>query len=273
MTVGVVIPCAPNREENLRAVLGSLEAQTVAPDRTVVVFDGPTARRWVPPRDDLEVVVAARFVPGETEQLRNVGARLLGTDAVWFVDSDIILAPEALKRLLEKWRPGRVVIGPYDWMGPDCREPQPDNRSDPRWGMFGEERWEDPEYASTGQLNVGLACFGGNLLWDLAEFKRLGGFWNMVHRGEDGELGLRAVAHGVPIQCAPDARGWHMWHPVDRERIHRENERNIPLIDRRHPWIKGEGVLVVERDGKRFEQVCGRCGASVSTIEYWAHEC
>jgi hypothetical protein len=158
-------------------------------------------------------------------------------------------------------------------MGPGRREPDPENFSDPRWEMFREERWFDPEYASTEQLNVGLACFGGNLMWDLREFLRLGGFWNEVHRGEDGELGLRAVAHGVPIQCAPRARGYHMWHPVDIGRITRENERNIPLIDARHPWIKGEGVFVVEKDGKRFAQTCGRCGAEVSTLEYYGHRC
>jgi hypothetical protein len=276
MSVGVVIPCGAGREDNLRAVLGSLEEQTVKPTHTVVVFDGPEADRPLPHRTDLNAVVAPRFIPGKTEQLRNVGVRALpeGTDAVWFVDSDIIMAPEALQCMLEKWCQGRIVIGPYDWMGPGTRKPQPDNRSDPRWEMMWEDRWKDPRYASTGQLNVGLACFGGNLMWDRRRFEEMGGFWNQIHRGEDGELGLRAVTYGIPITCAPEARGWHMWHEVDLPKVRKENERNIPMIDARHKdLLFSGGVFVVEQDGRRFAQTCGRCGAEVSTLEYWGHRC
>lgn len=273
MNVGVVIPCGEGREENLRAALGSLEQQSVPPAQVIVVFDGPRSRRWIPP--GCTEVVAPKFVPGKTEQLRNVGVRHLREeiDRVWFVDSDIILAPDALERVVEAAASERIVIGPYDWMPEGRRTPMYDLFNDPRWEMFREDRWKDPTYASREQLNVGLACFGGNLNWDRKLFEEMGGFWNEVHRGEDGELGLRAVAHGIPITCAPGARGWHLWHPVDLPKIERENEHNIPMIDARHPWIKGEGVFVVDRDGKRFAQTCGSCGAEVSTLEYWGHRC
>jgi hypothetical protein len=101
-------------------------------------------------------------------------------------------------------------------------------------------------------LNVGLACFSGNLIWPLLDFKRIGGFWNELHHGrcEDGELGLRAVAQGIPISYASLARGWHLDHPTDVAEKMRRNARDVPMLNERHPWVAGHDVFVVEEDGR-----------------------
>jgi glycosyltransferase involved in cell wall biosynthesis len=235
-TVGVVIPVGRGREENLRAVLGSLEQQRTKPDQIVVVFDGPDAVRWIP--EGPTVVVVPKHQPG-MEQPRNAGVDALrdDIDIVWFIDSDVIVDPGALEAITRVWRPGRVVICPYEWMGPGCREPQHDLYCDMRWEMFREERWADPEYASVGEWNVGLACFSGNLAWDREAFERIGGFWSEIHHGrcEDGELGLRTVAARTPITCAPDARGWHMHHDINTEWVLAANARDVPMINERYP--------------------------------------
>lgn len=273
--VGVVVPVGPGREENLRACLASLECQTVGPYQVLVVFDGPESAVSLPHRESLShVTLLEKHTPGQ-EQPRNAGVRALDPrcEAVWFVDCDILLAPDALERMLEKWRIGRVVIGPYDWLLPGQRTSDSGLHNDPRWAMFEEERWRDPEYESVGQLNVGLGCFSGNLLWDRKEFERVGGFWNELHHGraEDGELGLRAVAHRIPIAIAPEARGWHLEHPVNVDLALERNERDVPMLNARHPWVQDEGLHIVEEDGLRFDQTCPRCGESVNSILYWQH--
>jgi GT2 family glycosyltransferase len=238
-TVNVVIPVGAGREDNLRRCVAALAAQADPVECITVVFDGPEAA--VTDLDSggipLTGLICQKHQPG-MEQPRNIGATSVsGNDIVWFVDSDVILDPAASAAIRAAWAPGRIVIAPYDWMGPGCTEPQPDLFNDMRWDMFREERWADPAYASVGEWNVGLACFSGNLAWDLEAFEAIGGFWSEIHHGrcEDGELGLRAVAARTPITCAPAARGWHVHHEVNTEWVLAANARDVPLINERHP--------------------------------------
>lgn len=273
---GVVIPVGPGRQENLVACLDALRHQTVLPREVVVVFDGPEARfpLELSAPFKLSAVTIQRHAPGQ-EQPRNVGVRHLGPECrvVWFLDSDVIVDPGALVSLLSHWSPGRIVIGPYEWLPPQQRTPVSQLFNDPRWPMFREPRWQDAAYQSEGELNVGLACFSGNLLWDVSEFKRVGGFWSEIHHGrcEDGELGLRAVAEGIPISCAPAARGYHLYHQINHALALERNARDVPMLNARHPWVEGSDLFVVDRDGKRFEELCGSCNNLVNTGEIWEH--
>lgn len=271
MYVSCVIPVGGGREDNLVRCLTSLENQEDGGvDEIVLVYDGCEPVNW----PYVKHVCLTKHQPG-LEQPRNEGVWTTSdrADYVWFVDSDLVFASDAFVKIREFATPGGITIGPYDWLPPGITEPTPDLYSDPRWPMFHEDRWQDPSYESRGELNVGLACFSGNLLWDVKEFERIGGFWNDIHhaRCEDGELGLRAVAEGVPIKVAATARGYHVDHPRNVEYAMRCNERDVPMLNARHPWVQGEGLFVVERDGKRFDQLCPACGQLINTGEYWAH--
>lgn len=278
---GVVIPVGPGRLENLVQVIECLVAQTRKPEAIVFVHDGMEAAGRIGGLEiDHKQIIVGKHEPGR-EQPRNAGVRHLtehwpDLNAVWFLDSDIIFAPDALAQLVKAWEAadhGRIIMAPYDWLEPGQREIHPEIRNDPRWAMFFERQATDPVGESIGELNVGLGCFSGNLMWPIDEFKRIGGFWSEIHHGrcEDGELGLRAVAHGIPITTCPGARGYHLWHPIDQDRAIRCNERDVPMLNARHPWVQGEGVLVVERDGRRFEQRCDRCEQVVNTLDWWTH--
>ena len=272
--IGCVIPVGDGREENLKLCLQSIMGQTRRPDEIVVVFDGPSAVIESPPVLDINIkwaVTPEKYSPGK-EQPRNVGVWALeDCDAVWFVDSDVIVGTECLENLEYKWRPGRVVVGPYEWLPPGQKIPDWELFNDGRWPMFEEDRWKDPEWACIGDISVGLGSYSGNLLWDVPAFKRVGGFWNVLTRGEDGELGLRSVALGVPIQVEPDARGWHVWHEVNLPYILECNAYSVPLIDERHPWVQGKGIFMVDEDGKRFDQLCPTCNTLINTGAYWEH--
>lgn len=274
MEIGVVIPVGPGREENLRQVLGCLERQSEVPRAIVVVRDGPDAPE--PDGHVADVVVhAPKHEPG-MEQPRNIGVRALDGLAthVAFLDSDVIVEPDWLEELYYAVEQGphedRIVVAPYEWMPPGQRHPMHALFNDPRWEQI---RANPPDRAITGDLSAGLACFSGNLLWPVSEFERVGGYWQELHHGrcEDGELGLRAVAMDVPISFAAEARGWHVYHDVDLDRVFRINARDVPLINERHPWVQEGGVFVAERDGARFEVRCPRCGEVMFTNAWWAH--
>jgi hypothetical protein len=297
MNTGVVIPVGPGRRENLDAVLRSLALQTVRPRIVILICDGEEA--WLPedpgilhavPGVPLAILRAPKHEPG-MEQPRNLGARLMtdlpkqderfaGITHVWFLDSDVIVGSNCLETfeqaMLQYPKDAQpILIGPYDWLAPGSRLPYGDvGKQDDRWASFNANPpWE----ARTRDLSMGLACFSGNLVWPVDRFVEVGGFWNELHHGrcEDGELGLRAVAMGIPIAMVGKARGWHLDHPRNMGWIAETNAIDVPKIRDRHPWRElgegGEELFVVDEDGKRFNVRC-RCGAEFNTAEIWNHQ-
>ncbi len=297
----VVIPVGPGRLDNLLLCLESLAVQTIVPDLLVMVGDGPEATRDAElaldrnrdhPIKDIEVVEAPKHEPG-LDQPRNRGVRAVQEintrnammrwkrpqTHVWFLDSDLIVDPGAYAAIFREIDrvTDRILVCPYDFMPPGEREPMPDYRQDMRWQSFDDH---DPDEVLLEDLSAGLACFSGNLVWPIAQFVHVGGFWNELHHGrcEDGELGLRAVACGVPIGFVREARAWHLWHGGDPapngdwvEWATGVNAVDVPKIDARHHWLHGEGLFVVEEDGKRFNVRC-RCGWEGNTAEIWNHK-
>lgn len=284
--VGMVIPVGGGRNENLEAVLASLTEQVPASQferlvkRIVLVYDGAKHEidlDGIPcPNVPISILELDKHSPGD-EQPRNIGVRTLTelspeVSHVWFLDSDVILDPvaSASYEAALTLNPNRILIGPYEWLPPGARHRVSQIRNDPRWASF--EAHGSAETV-TEDLSAGLGCFSGNLLWPIKEFERVGGFWNEIHHGrcEDGELGLRAVAMGVPIGFVRDARGFHLDHDRNHEWIEAANMRDVPMLNARHPWVQGSGLFMVEKDGRRFDAKCS-CGWEGNTMEIWDHQ-
>lgn len=298
MKIGVVIPVGPGRKENLAAVLSCVASQGTPPAAVVVVEDGDalggdriligeTPEQVAFWKERTLHVRAPKHEPG-MEQPRNLGVRTLRarTDMpvcthVWFLDSDVVVEPDCLETIelaLEQADQDRILVCPYDWLGPGLRPhagftfplEYHDLHNDPRWPSF--EKY-DPDEAVTNDLSAGLACFSGNLVWPIERFERVGGFWSEIHHGrcEDGELGLRAAAMGVPISFARDARGWHLHHEVNTALAVERNARDVPMLNARHPWVEGTAVFMVDRDGAAFDVSCPNCHEQIPTILWWQH--
>jgi hypothetical protein len=197
----------------------------------------------------------------------------------------------------------RILAGRYDWLAEGAVGPlEGIAEVDPRDASF---RQFSPLQVFKGDLSAGLACFSGNLVWPVRGFQRVGGFWNEIHHGrcEDGELGLRAVKMGLPISYVGIAVANHHWHPRSAALAMEWNERDVPMLNERHPWVESrcscghqktmhmepnhrgvckecsceefeQAIFVVEQDGKRFDARCSvlDCDWSGNTAGIWAHE-
>jgi GT2 family glycosyltransferase len=281
MKTAVVIPVGPGRLENLQQVLLCLAEQTVKPDVIAVVCDGPEAAFEMEAPTypiPLAILNADKHEPG-LEQPRNIGVQLLRDmeadfTHVWFLDTDVIVGADCLEMFEDAMQVepiDRILVGPYDWMAPGQREPHPELFNDPRWPSF---HAHEPFEMLTNDLSAGLACFSGNLIWPIAEFERVGGFWNDLHHGrcEDGELGLRAVSMQVPISFVKEARGWHLYHDFDPAAVEARNARDVPMLNERHPWVQGQGVFMEDAEGKRFSVKCPDCSQEFPSSQIWAHK-
>lgn len=269
METAVVIPVGPGRGENVTAVLESLVVQTKQPKLVVLCCDGedtwihggafslPTATLNLPkhePGMEHPRSAGVRLV----QKLRDESPRFEDITHVWFLDSDVIVLPDCLQKIEEevaRGGEGGVYACPYEWLPPGVREPRLDLRNDPRTEMFAEHVQGTRHYED---LSKGLGCFSGNLVWEIGEFARVGGYWEEIHHGrcEDGELGIRAVAMGTPVGLIPEARGWHLFHdfnPHYREHI---NSIDVPKINHRHPWVEGRCVCTKPLVEHAIDGIC-----------------
>lgn len=277
--VGVVIPTCRGREENLKLVLSSLDAQTRLPLQVVIVYDGCDPFDVGPHPYPIRHVMIEKHSPGH-EQPRNVGVRHLQVSCpeaayAWFLDGDIMVGPECLE---EYYRAHvvcggepHIILGPYFFLPAGQQGIRPEvpldtyrNISFQQYGV---------EHILRSELGSGLACFGGNMVWPIERFMEVGGFHPDLHHGrcEDGELGLRAASLGIGISFAAKARGYHQYHDVDYISARRKNERDVPLLNSIHPWVEGKGLIVTAEDGARFDFKCPTCDVQVNSLLYWEH--
>jgi hypothetical protein len=290
----VVIPCTLDRLSNVVRVLDALSYSSIQPDKVVIVCDGFTPGNkldGIPEiasfNHNLVCLPTDKHEPGK-EQPRNVGVHYLqnATDSeyVWFLDSDCVPHYEAAQAYKDAWylNPDlrRIFIGPYDYLPKNDTQPYEKIKNDPRWAAFDVAQNSD---VHINDISIGLACFGGNLVWPIKDFITLGGFWNDLHMGrcEDGELGIRACAAQIPMSLVKEARAYHIWHEGNNEKTGmpsttaqklKANKRDVPMINERHPFVQDRGLVVADEDGKRFDQRCPDCGDLINTGIYWSHK-
>jgi len=179
---------------------------------------------------------------------RNLGARLsdIHSDALYFLDSDVLLPPNRIQLLIEAWEkdpdPNRVIIGPYHYLQTPIADTLADfphewykralsnYNPDIRWESF---NTHPVESKNTG-LGMALACFGGSLLIPRHLFFKTGGYDESVTSGmEDGEFGLTLWETGAVFSLHKEILGWHHPHEIVPGRTS-DIPGMIEYIDRKH---------------------------------------
>lgn len=268
--ISVIIPTF-NRAQNLTLTLSALDQQTEAPGEVIVVDDGSTDRT-------LDVVASfakklkLRYVwhPHEGFQAglsRNEGARLARGSALLFIDSDVLLEPNAMHHYnnLVKANPTAILAGRYDWMPPMAITPEDVYKrwhqivqqelpaidlQEPPVGIIGIDPRAQSVSRFTGQVvtkGYCLALFSGNIVYPTEQFWALGGFDEAMvgHGGEDCELAMRAEEHHYPVIFTEKPIGYHVYHSRNQAQNEIEVARNIAYIRTKHDLV-ALGVVPAE---------------------------
>ncbi|MFH8568157.1 glycosyltransferase family 2 protein [Streptomyces sp. NPDC017993] len=108
-TVTVIVP-AHNEEEGLPATLRSLAAQTLPPDRILVVDDASTDRTGEVAASHGVTVLRPPDNLGSKAKAQNYALPLCTTDLVLAVDADTVLAPDYIETVVPVFDDPRVTI-------------------------------------------------------------------------------------------------------------------------------------------------------------------
>jgi GT2 family glycosyltransferase len=211
MLVSVVVP-VHNRPALLRTCLDSLAAQTYEDWEGVVVDDGSS--------EDVASVVEGRDPRIRSVRQDNAGpsvARNRGVehargDAILFLDSDDVLLPDALSRLVGALRDTPEADVSYGWFylmtgegaprSMVCMREQPASSVDSPWPnaeapAYGLDADGDP----TAALLLDDALVMGSALIRSEAVERIGGFDPEVEYMEHWDFYLRLAAAGASFAC------------------------------------------------------------------------
>lgn len=238
LELSVIIPVGDGREVNLNLVLFALANQTFKGFEVIICCDGTVG---VEPAlleryKHLNLVYSWEPRKGQVNLgavNRNRGARVARTKQYVFIDSDVVLNPNALEAYIEGfWNfPVRVICGPYNWL-PPMRVTTDDLTN--RWIDFitsSLPRTHEPPYSH----NVGadprplpwhkvspdaLFCdyrrsimmLSGNFAVHRNVFRGAGGFWESLQYGIDGAFGLAVYRAGFSWSFDGRAVGYHLYH-------------------------------------------------------------
>ena len=254
-----------NRRNNLWLTLHGLAYQTCKDFEVVVCDDGSTDS----PLDILGgfdkyfPVKYYRHARGGYRVClaRNQGVRLSRQDTthIWFLDSDVVLNPQAVENAygILRARPGVVVAGRYDWLR--ARETTPALIKD--WEAFKDVYTRDDGRTAPWNDTVEVPCSGaarsGNLIIPIKAFFATGGFDEDLEGvgGEDCEFGYALHFQDYMMVMSESIGGLHMDHKATYDNytrtkgvrqtiryIHRKY--NLPLRENQLPALplKPEGV-------------------------------
>jgi GT2 family glycosyltransferase len=254
----VVIP-THNRRDSLDLLLTALERQTVAADlfETIVVADGCV--------DDTIAFVRSRTTPYRLRLVelpglgaasaRNRGAAAAQGAVLVFVDDDIEPVPELVEAYLDEHRsePGRLLIG--------CSLPVVEVKT-----FYEKElrRWWQDHILAMQHVSHRFGyrdMHAGNFSIAARTFAEVGGFDEAFPGcgGEDYELGVRLLEHGVQFGYCRSAEGRHHDDTdLDRSlrRAFQEGRADV-LIAERHPRLVPElqNRIIGARRAPRFGNV------------------
>ena len=204
---------------------------SVEPAEVLVYVDGSTDGTERIAREAGAEVLKNSGPPRGPALARNAAAAVAKSDLLWFVDADVVVAPDCLRRLIDDMQAHGAVaaFGSYDDKPASLRATS----------LYANLRHHfvhqrgNPE-ATTFWSGIGL------MRRDI--FLQFGGFdWKRFPYPsvEDVELGMRVVAAGHRIRLVPSALGkhckdwslWRVWH--------------TDVLRRARPW----SLLLMERPG------------------------
>lgn len=238
MKISVIVPVW-NRVQNIRETLYCLKEQDIYGTEHEVEFilvddcsnDGTSELLDAAELPHKRVIHRTTRERWNASIPRNMAAKAssVDSDMLYFLDSDILLPPDRLRRLVDVWHEdndddqNRVIIGQYHYMRRWL-----DARNRPDWyvgiedydGDIRSQSFIDHPYTHKNRgLGFALACFGGSLGVPRKLFFKAGGFDETMLSGvEDGDFGLTLWETGAVFSLDSGLLGWHNPHPIHPQR-------------------------------------------------------
>jgi GT2 family glycosyltransferase len=198
--IAVIVP-AYNAEATLSDCLAAILAMTFRADEVIVFNDGSLDRTEEFARAAGVSVIRSGAPPKGPAHGRNVAAAAAKADLLLFVDADVVVAPDALERLVDDMlRHGaQAAFGSYD----------DSPRSQRAASLYANLRHHFVHQHGARQAATFWSGLG---LVDRRMFLQLGGFDEGLFpypSVEDIEFGARLIAEGGRIRLVPEAQGKH----------------------------------------------------------------
>jgi glycosyltransferase involved in cell wall biosynthesis len=210
-SISVIVP-AYNAEATLGDCLKALRNMTVEPVEVLVYVDGSTDGTEQIARDAGAQVLKNSGRPKGPALARNAAAAVANSDLLWFVDADVIVSPDCLRRLIDDMQANAAVgaFGSYDdtpaslratSLYANLRHHYVHQRGNPDATTF---------WSGIGLMRRDIFLQFGGFDWERFPYPSV----------EDVELGMRVVAAGHRIRLVPSALGkhckdwslWRVWH-------------------------------------------------------------
>lgn len=273
--ISVIIPTY-ERDASLRLCLTALQQQTFQDFEVIVVDDGSADF-------DTATDFDVRYIwhPHKgfgLSRSRNEGARLAKGDLLHFIDSDIMLAPDALQHAWEMFgaNPDRAIGGYYRYLPGmvihpqdvadnwpaiwNCEMPYKDVSQslvpigkDVRdaWfnmGMIGENPFDYEDEVCWSPF----VFLGGNMVIPRHIFEQTGGFDEQftVYGGEDAEMSLAIISRGYGISYSRGIAGAHIAHPKNTQATGDGEMAHRRYIASKYPYF-------LHKDGSPRQEVWG----------------
>lgn len=196
--VTFVIP-ARNEESNMENCLRGILDQDYPKDRyEIMVADGHSVDRT----GQIAQSLGARVVNNDKiiqSAGRNLGAKTVKGELVAFIDADIVLDPEWLKKAIIHFRDPRVaavgnfpeIVGGSNWI-------------ERTWFFHVKNKYEAKDAISVDWLA------SASVIFDKAAFNKIGGFDESLRYAEDVDISFRALRYGYKMMLAPDLKSTHL---------------------------------------------------------------
>lgn len=222
LTCSVIIPVCRGGA-TFEACLASVVAAIQPGDEIIVVADGEGDGSWRL-GEQMGVRIAKLPTSGGPGQARNLGAETSRSDILFFVDADVTIPPDAVKRVrsaFEEEKDVAAVIGSYD------EEPGEGNFHSQFKNLF---HHFVHQHGSAEASTFWGAC--GAIRREV--FLKLGGFDQTYGRPsiEDIELGYRLKAASQRIRLLPDLQVKHL------KRWDAQSLIQTDMLDRAAPWTE-----------------------------------
>jgi glycosyltransferase involved in cell wall biosynthesis len=196
--VTFVIP-ARNEESNIESCLRGISDQDYPKDLyEIIVADGHSGDRTAEIARSLGAIVINNDKAIQSAG-RNIGAANAKGKLVAFIDADIVLEKEWLKKAVTQFRdPGVAAVGNFPEIAAGS------NWIEKAWFFHVKNKYAEKTPISADWLA------SANIIFDKAIFDRIGGFDESMRYGEDVDISFRALRYGYEMKLVPELESTHL---------------------------------------------------------------